>query len=103
MIIDALAYVSAEDKDEEGKNYLGSNAKEDFHGASFTEDDIDLDEDSDIEIDFDWSDDISNLDAGADWGPTACMHCAALDLLQKAQSLSHKQCKSNTQHLSQEI
>ncbi len=70
MIIDALVYVLAEGEDEEGKNYLGSNAKEDFYDALFTEDNMDLDEDSDREIDFGWSDDISDLGAGMDWGPT---------------------------------
>ena len=64
---------------------------------------MDLDEDSDLEIDFDWSDDISNIGAGLDWGPTAHAHRATLDLLQKTLSLSHKQHKSNTQHISQEI
>ncbi len=103
MFIDALAYVSAEGEDEEGKDYLGSNAEEDFHDTLFTEDDMDLDEDSDLEVDFDWSDDISDLGAGTNWGRTACRHCTALDLLQKALSMSHKQRKSDTRHLSQEI
>ncbi len=103
VIINALAYVSAEGEDEEGENYLGSNAKEDFHDASFTEDDMDLDEDSDLKIDFDWLDYISNLGAGTDWGPMARAHRMALDLLQKALSLSHEQCKSDIRHLSQEI
>jgi hypothetical protein len=96
MIINALAYVSTEGEDEEGKNYLSSDAKEDFHDALFTEDDMDLDEDSDLKIDFDWSDDISKLGAGTDWGPTARAHHVALDLLQKTLSLSHKQRKSDT-------
>jgi hypothetical protein len=103
MIINALAYVSAEGKDEEGKNYLSSDAKDDCYDALFTEDNMDLDEDSDLKIDFDWLVDISNLGAETDWGPTAQAHCAALDLLQKALSLSHKQHKSDTRHLSQEI
>ncbi len=70
MIIDALVYVLAEGKDEEGENYLGSDAKEDFYDALFTENNMNLDEDSDLKIDFDWLDDISGLGAGMDWGPT---------------------------------
>ncbi len=64
---------------------------------------MELDEESDLEVEFDWQDDISNLGAGTDWGPPVRVHRTALNLLQRAMMLSHRQHKSDTQLLSREI
>jgi len=103
MIIEAAAFVPAGGDDEGDKNYLGSKGEEEINKASYSEDDMELDDESDLEVEFDWQDDISDIGAGTDWGPPVRMHRAALDLLQRAMMLSHRQHKSNTRLLSWEI
>jgi hypothetical protein len=103
MIIDAAAFVPAGGDDERDENYLGSEGKEEIHEALYSEDDMKLDDESDLKVEFDWQDDISDLGAGTDWGPPVHAHCAALDLLQRAMMLSHRQHKSDTRLLSWDI
>ncbi len=103
MIIDAAAFVPAGGDNEGDENYLGSKGMEEIHEALYSEDDMELDDKSDLEVEFDWQDDISDLDAGTDWGPPVCVHRVALNLLRRAIILSHRQLKSDTQLLSREI
>ncbi len=103
MIIDAAAFVPAGGVDEGDKNYLGSEGEEEINETLYLEDDMELDDKSDLEVEFNWQDDISNLGAGTDWGPPVCTHRVALNLLQRAMMLSHRQYKSNTRLLSREI
>ncbi len=46
-----------------------------------------------VEAEITWDDDLSTLEANADWGPTACTHCSTIELLQQAISKSSTKCK----------
>jgi hypothetical protein len=69
--------------EEESIGELMDNEEEDFRV-----DGIDLEEE--LDLDFGWTDNISELEKGMDWGPSSRVHQAALKLLWKAVSLLAK-------------
>ncbi len=61
-----------------------------------------MDEDKE-EFRFCWDDDISQLGEGTEWGPVACLHRVALELLRQAITSNTKEVRSLETSLSYKI